>query len=470
MGLFSGSFGSGLITGLATSVDKSLKDAMDKRDEEASAARKFWQTRQAQKMDLADVHDARAEKALGQFINEFGGDVAKGLAAYQAVGGDVDSAEGFLSNLTDTRNKGIAYNIQDKLSTDGIDLSQFADLSQEEALASVRMEVKPVDIQMQDTGLLSKLGLSAGDTGKSVSDAINKLIPAREREAIAGLTGATLDRSGMAIAKEYEDTALGQIPKLDQQIAINTKILLDGKDVLGNALTPLQIQQRKIKQAALIAAQADQIARENPDVGQMTGARISSTYGTMLSKLQTDNAYVVTDNIPTIQVAGGELLKGSDATAHWAGLVRDKEADFVASTILNPDGSFKSAAAKNEALALGLGKVVDSVQERIKQEALEGTSETDTPTESDVKAEADAAQLAAEETRKKQEQTLAKYPTPSDMIAGLIADNKLPASRSIMEKIISKTYPDIDEQALLTALNTAYPTVRAVNARGQMVQ
>jgi hypothetical protein len=150
--------------------------------------------------------------------------------------------------------------------------------------------------------------------------------------------------------------------------------------------------------------------------------------------------------------------------------VRDKEADFVASTILNPDGSFKSAAAKNEALALGLGKVVDSVQERIKQEALEGTSETDTPTESDVKAEADAAQLAAEETRKKQEQTLAKYPTPSDMIAGLIADNKLPASRSIMEKIISKTYPDIDEQALLTALNTAYPTVRAVNARGQMVQ
>ena len=32
MGLFSGSFGTGLVTGLATSVDKSLRNAMDKRD------------------------------------------------------------------------------------------------------------------------------------------------------------------------------------------------------------------------------------------------------------------------------------------------------------------------------------------------------------------------------------------------------------------------------------------------------
>jgi hypothetical protein len=460
MGLFSGSFGSGLITGLATGLDKSLKDAMDKRDEEVSVARKFWQTRQAQKMDLADAHDARAEKALGQFINEFGGDVAKGLAAYQAVGGDVDSAEGFLANLTDTRNKGLSYNIEDKLSTDGIDLTQFADLSKADALSSVRMEVKPVDIQMQDTGLLSKLGLSAGDTGKALSDGINKLIPAREREAIEGLTGATLDRSGMAIAKEYETTAQAQIGTLEQQIAINTSILLDGKDVLGNALTPLQIQERKIKQAALIAAQADKIARENPDVGQMTGARISSTYGTMLSKLQTDTAYTETAGVPSIQVAGGEILKGSDATAHWAGLVRDKEADFVASTILNPDGSFKSAAAKNEALALGLRKVVDSVQERIKQEAIEGTDETDTPTESDVEAEADAAQLAAEETRKKQKQLTDKYPTPQDMIIGMKINNTLPATKAEMEKIISKTYPtqdiEYDEEAVIEALDRAY--------------
>ena len=418
-------------------------------------------------MDLADAHDARAEKALGKFISEFKGDVAKGLAAYQAVGGDVDSAEGFLANLTDTRNKGLSYNIEEKLSTDGIDLTQFADLSKADALSSVRMEVKPVDIQMEDTGLLSKLGLGAGDTGKALSDGINKLLPLREREAIAGLTGATLDRSGMASAKEYETTAQAQIGTLDQQIAINTSILLDGKDVLGNILTPAQIQERKVKQAALLAAQADKIARENPDAGQMTGARISATYGTMLSKLETDSVYTETAGVPTIQVAGGELLSGNEAAAHWSSLVKDKERDFVASTILNPDGTFKSKAIENEAIALGLGDIIDNVQERIKQEAIEGTSKTDTPSEADVKDETSAAELAAEADRKKQEQILAKYPNPSDMIAGLIADNKLPASRADMEKIISKAYPNINdgnattsdaEQALLDALNFAYPS------------
>ena len=460
MGLFSGSFGSGLITGLATGVDKSLKDAMSKRDEEISVAKKFWQTRQAQKMDLADAHDARAEKALGKFISEFKGDVAKGLAAYQAVGGDVDSAEGFLANLTDTRNKGIVYNIEEKLSTDGIDLTQFADLSKADALSSVRMEVKPVDIQMEDTGLLAKLGLGAGDTGKALSDGINKLLPLREREAIAGLTGATLDRSGMAIGKEYESTAKDRIGDLDKQIAINTSILLDGKDVLGNVLTPSEIQKRKIKQAALIAAQADKTARENPGAGQMTGARISATYGTMLSRLETDSVFTETAGVPTIQVAGGELLSGNEAAAHWSSLVKDKERDFVASTILNPDGTFKSKAIENEAIALGLGDIIDSVQERIKQEALEGTSETDTPTESDVKAEADAAQLAAEETRKKQKQLTDKYPTPQDMIIGMKINNTLPATKAEMEKIISKTYPtqDIayDEDAVIEALDRAY--------------
>ena len=71
MGLFSGGFGSGLVEGLAEGVDQSLKNAMEKRDKELSSAKEFWMTRQAQKMDLADDHDARAEKALDQFISEF---------------------------------------------------------------------------------------------------------------------------------------------------------------------------------------------------------------------------------------------------------------------------------------------------------------------------------------------------------------------------------------------------------------
>ena len=148
MGLFSGGFGTGLATGLAESVDQSLKTAMDKRDKEISRARQFWETRQAQKMDLADEHDRRAEAALSKMIGEFNGDVAKGLAAYQAVGGDVDSVEAYLTDLTDTRKAVGQYDINEKLNLDGVDMSQFADITREQALGSIRMEVKPVDVQM----------------------------------------------------------------------------------------------------------------------------------------------------------------------------------------------------------------------------------------------------------------------------------------------------------------------------------
>ena len=113
MGLFSGSFGTGLVTGLATSVDKSLRDAMDKRDEELSSARKFWQTRQAQKMDLAEQRDSRIKKSLNRLIDEMDGDVAGGLAAFKAAGGDPDSVELFIKDLDETRAAGLEYNLQD---------------------------------------------------------------------------------------------------------------------------------------------------------------------------------------------------------------------------------------------------------------------------------------------------------------------------------------------------------------------
>ena len=55
MGLFSGSFGTGLITGLASSEDRSMRDAIDRRNSELSEARKYIQTRQAAKLDAAEA-------------------------------------------------------------------------------------------------------------------------------------------------------------------------------------------------------------------------------------------------------------------------------------------------------------------------------------------------------------------------------------------------------------------------------
>ena len=113
MGLFSGSFSKGLVTGLATSVDKSLRNAMDKRDEEMSAARRFWQTRQVQKLDLKEEHDRRATKALDRLIREADGDVALGLAAYQAAGNNPDDVEKYLVNVRFARIKGHDYDARE---------------------------------------------------------------------------------------------------------------------------------------------------------------------------------------------------------------------------------------------------------------------------------------------------------------------------------------------------------------------
>lgn len=202
MGLFSGGFGSGLVEGLAEGVDQSLRNAMDKRDKELSRARTFWETRQAQKMDLADAHDERAGNALDKLINEFNGDAAKGLAAYEAIGGNVDDVENYLAQVQDTRNKLGSYDITDKLNLDGIDLSQFADLSREQAFSSIRKEVGGVNVQMEDSGLLSKIGFGK-DLGAEVSADVNELMPARKYDEITEFAAATLDRSGLVGTQEY---------------------------------------------------------------------------------------------------------------------------------------------------------------------------------------------------------------------------------------------------------------------------
>ena len=204
MGLFSGGFGTGLVEGLAEGVDQSLKNALEKRDKEMSAARQFWQTRQAQKMDLADAHDERAGNALDKLINEFNGDAAKGLAAYEAIGGNVDDVENYLAQVQDTRNKLGSYDITEKLNLDGIDLEQFADLSRDAAYQSIRKGVAGVDIDQTYTGPMARfLPGRNEDLGAAISSDINELMPARKYDEITEFAAATLDRAGLVGTQEY---------------------------------------------------------------------------------------------------------------------------------------------------------------------------------------------------------------------------------------------------------------------------
>jgi len=370
MGLFSGSFGTGLVTGLASSVDKSLRAAMDKRDKELSSARQFWQQRQAQKMDLAEARDKRTNKAVDRMIEEMGGDVAKGIAAFKAAGGDVDQVESFISALDETRNAGLEYNVQDKLKLDGVDLSQYGDLTREQAYKGFATEVKGVDIQMKDMSGLANIGLDIKDMGKGISESINKLIPAREREAIEGITGGVLDRSGLITSERYKREVVAAVPNMKTQMSANLYQINNGKDLMGKDLTEADITKLEMENAKLLTqigglAKAEAAATDSGP----TLTEISSLYTKGLSQLQTDLGFEVNSStgVMTIQGPEGSILEGPEAQSYWKQQKDVWKSDFVQTSIFDASGNYVSSDADFAARSLGLGNVASSVRESLVQ-------------------------------------------------------------------------------------------------------
>jgi len=370
MGLFSGSFGTGLVTGLATSVDKSLRNAMDKRDKELSAARSFWQTRQAQKMDAAEARDKRTNKALDRMIDEMGGDVAGGVAAFKAAGGDVDQVESFIAALDETRNAGLEYNVQDKLKLDGVDLSQYGDLTRERAYKGFATEVKGLDIQMKDMSGLANIGLGMKDMGKDISESVNKLIPAREREAIEGITGGVLDRSGLITSERYKREVVAAVPNMKTQMSANLYQINNRKDLMGKDLTEADVTKLEMENAKLLTqigglAKAEAAATDSGP----TLPEISALYSKGLTQLQTDLGFEVNSStgIMTIQGPEGQLLEGAEAQSYWKQQKDSWKSNFVKTSIFDGSGNYVSNDADFAARSLGLGDVATSVRESLVQ-------------------------------------------------------------------------------------------------------
>ena len=194
MGIFSGGFGTGLATGLATSVSKSLTDAMDRREEELSKARVFWQTRQAQKQDQVDAENKRIKSAYETITSEMGGDAAKGLAAYQAIGGNINDVEGYLTELKLTKATQSNYSLQDKLDFDKLNLGDYGDFTFDKGFESIKSELTAPDINyVEAPSLLTAIGLGqdSDKVGKSLQQQVEQLIPTSERTD-AGIGAATV--------------------------------------------------------------------------------------------------------------------------------------------------------------------------------------------------------------------------------------------------------------------------------------
>jgi len=397
MGLFSGDFGAGLVEGVAESVDQSLKSAMEKREKELSRARQFWETRQAQRQDLADDHDKRAGDALDQFIDEFNGDVAKGLAAYKHFK-TVDKAEAGLAEIEASRAAFGQFNVNDYFSFEGIDLSQFADLSREDAFASIRAEVKPLDIQMQDTGLLSKIGLGDSDMGGKVSAQINELIPARTRTAIKGLTGAAFDRSGTITSITQKQAIESNILRGEDRLFQLSGYIASGQDGDGEIDEHDILQYQKEHSQILEDIGRLSIAKAEGDKTSTgpTSASILSGLTKQLTQLENDLQFSKTGNVVSIVKRGDNDPTVEGAMDYWNQESTRTKVDFVKTNILDANGEFVSTEAQE---AANLGMLADEValaQQEIK-EAKAASKEEDGTGKGEGSLETDAGSVAAGE-------------------------------------------------------------------------
>ena len=174
------SFWTGFTTGLASSVDRGLQKAIERRDGELSRAKEFWMQRKATKLEKAEeekaAYDKKAEKAYNRLADELG-DTTMAYAAFQKLGG-ADEALDYLSKVDEARGKlqpGQTYNIAD----DFVDYKAGkTTLTRAEGLESVRMQLPSLGtVSASDLAIDDKLGRLFGREGRAAEQAaasINK--------------------------------------------------------------------------------------------------------------------------------------------------------------------------------------------------------------------------------------------------------------------------------------------------------
>jgi len=361
------SFWTGFTTGLAKSVDQGLQNAMSKRDEEMSRAKKFWMTRQAQNLDMKEAYDRRAEKALKRLIRETGSSTL-GLAAFNAAGGDADGAEAFLKNVDATRDAGETYNIRENLKLpEGYKAGD--DIDESAALKSVRMQMKGIDatnLKIDDP--LSKIGLGLkGGAGQRVADEVNSLIEPEIVETLNNIPNVTIDRSGFVSAIDRKRAIEDSIPGLDKQLGINTRkiVELDKTSPTYEAdLEALEDETAKIILAKTMAREADTASTSGTKLTEFL-----SMSRTIKSDVDTELGYIPGGSgvAPSITKGPQGELVGDDAISYRNKIIARRNEEFVRNNLVDENGEPVSADAD---AAIRGKSAFSSIAKRIKAEAL----------------------------------------------------------------------------------------------------
>ena len=195
MGLFSGSFGTGLVTGLASSVDRSMRDALERRSSELSEARKYIKTRNAAKEDAYQARklkvDQENEEAFELLAAELGGDADFTAAAFERLG-NAEKVKAYLANVDKTRanlQPGQTYNAAADFEgyvRGKTPITQSAFLAGKSPEAP-NLTVSPSMFEVDDP--IGRLFGKEGQAAKRAADRMNETISSTASAARPSLTG-----------------------------------------------------------------------------------------------------------------------------------------------------------------------------------------------------------------------------------------------------------------------------------------
>jgi len=223
------SFWTGFTTGLASSIDKGLQSAIQKRDGELSAAKKFWMQRDATKREKYEAkkekEDAEAVAGYKSLLDGFNGDADMAKAAFDSLaasGGGIAGVTDYLSKVRQRTDELGSYDIS--LDFKDFKAGDTAYTGGEEGL--LMPEYQGTQFKAADYGVgSSRLDELFGRTGADTDTArlekqMNVSFDAQPAAAAApaASTGAfgSIDRSRLSAAQKYKEDTEDRGMKLDR--------------------------------------------------------------------------------------------------------------------------------------------------------------------------------------------------------------------------------------------------------------
>lgn len=221
------SFWTGFTTGLASSVDKGLQRAIEKRDGELSSAKKFWMQRDATKREKYEAkkekEDAEAVAGYKSLLDGFNGDANMAKAAFDSLaasGGGVAGVTDYLSKVRQRTDELGSYDIS--LDFKDFKAGDTAYTGGEKGLLMPEYKGTPFKAASYGVGS-SRLDELFGRTGADTDTArlekqMNVGFDAQPAAAPAASTGAfgSVDRSRLSAAQKYKEDTEDREMKLDR--------------------------------------------------------------------------------------------------------------------------------------------------------------------------------------------------------------------------------------------------------------